>query len=605
MDIRNFAIIAHIDHGKSTLADRLLEITGAVKVGSGEQMLDTMELEKEKGITIKLNPARMYYRPSRPEILNPKSEALNKFQIQNTNSANSFDIRNSKLEFTDSTFQLNLIDTPGHVDFGYEVSRSLAAVEGVLLLVDASQGIQAQTLTNLHLVQKLGLVIIPVVNKIDLPTAQVEDTAEQVMKLLGCQLDDICFVSGKTGEGVADLLLAITNRIPAPSATVDKPLRALVFDSFFDPYLGAVAYVKVLDGRVSKQQRLLMRATTAQFDCLQTGYLQIKRFAQDTLENGEIGYVATGLKTVRDCRVGDTIVEAGSPAEALPGYQTPKPMVFASFFPEPGEERLLSQALEKLQLNDASLTYEPIHSKALGPGYNIGFLGLLHMEIVKERLNREFDVSVLVTTPTVAYKFQPDRQEEPWVDLEIVAPNRYYGTVSELCSRYRMNFVAVEYIGDRVICRYEAPLAEVIVEFYDRLKSVSAGYASMDYQLTGYREADLVAVDLLIAGEKIDAFTQYMVRSRADNYGRTIVSKLKDLIPRQNFEISLQAAIGGKIIARQTVSAFRKDVTAKLYGGDVTRKKKLLEKQKKGKKKMRSIGRVEIPNQVFIDLLRQ
>ena len=569
MEIRNFAIIAHIDHGKSTLADRLLEKTGAVKVGSGEQVLDTMELEKEKGMTIKLNPARMFY------------------------------------EHDGKDFQLNLIDTPGHVDFGYEVSRSLAAVEGVILLVDASQGIQAQTLTNLHLVQKLGLVIIPVVNKIDLPTAQVEDTAEQVMNLLGCDFDDICFVSGKTGEGVNELLQAIAERIPAPAQTSDKPLRALVFDSFFDPYLGAVAYVKVIDGKLSKQQRLLMLATNAQFDCIQTGYLQIKRLAEKTLANGEIGYVATGLKTVRDCRVGDTIIESGSSAEALAGYQTPKPMLYASFFPEPGEERLLAQALEKLQLNDASLAYEPIHSKALGPGYNIGFLGLLHMEIVKERLNREFNVSVLVTTPTVAYKFVGERQEEPWVDLEIVGPSRYYGTISELCSRYRMNFVTVEYIGDRVVCQYEAPLSEVIIEFYDRLKSVTAGYASMDYQLTGYREADLVAVDLLIAGEKIDAFTQYMVRSKAESYGRGMVSKLKDLIPRQNFEISLQAAIGGKIIARETISAFRKDVTAKLYGGDVTRKRKLLEKQKKGKKKMRSLGRVEIPNQVFIDLLRQ
>ncbi len=569
MEIRNFAIIAHIDHGKSTLADRLLEKTGAVKIGTGEQMLDTMELEKEKGITIKLNPARMFYQHS------------------------------------GRGFQLNLIDTPGHVDFGYEVSRSLAAVEGVLLLVDASQGIQAQTLTNLHLVQKLGLTIIPVVNKIDLPTAQVEDTAEQVINLLHCDLDDICFVSGKTGEGVDGLLQAIVERIPAPARTETQPLRALVFDSFFDPYLGVVAYVKVLDGKLSKQQRLLMRATNAQFDCIQTGYLQIKRLAQDSLENGEIGYVATGLKTVRDCRVGDTIVESGSSVEGLPGYQTPKPMVFASFFPEPGEERLLAQALEKLQLNDASLVFEPVNSKALGPGFSIGFLGLLHMEIVKERLNREFDVSVLVTAPTVAYRTDGNIQQEPWVDLEIVAPGRYYGAVSELCAQYRMNFITVDYIGDRVICRYEAPLAEVIVEFYDRLKSVTAGYASMDYQLTGYREADLVAVDLLIAGEKIDAFTQYMVRSRAASYGRAMVSKLKDLIPRQNFEISLQAAIGGNVVVRENISAFRKDVTAKLYGGDVTRKKKLLEKQKKGKKKMRNIGRVEIPNQVFIDLLRQ
>ncbi|MEX1123706.1 MAG: GTP-binding protein, partial [Patescibacteria group bacterium] len=606
----------HIDHGKSTLADRLLEKTGAVKVGSGAQLLDTMDLEKEKGITIKLNPARMFY------------------------------------ELAGVRYQLNLIDTPGHVDFGYEVSRSLAAVEGVLLLVDASQGIQAQTLTNLHLVAKLGLTVIPVVNKIDLPTAQAEDTAEQIIKLLNCDLEDICFVSGKTGEGVDDLLRAIVDRISAPVKSPEKPLRALVFDSFFDPYLGVVAYVKVIDGQLKKQQRLNMRATNSQFDCIQTGYLQIKRHPQDSLENGEIGYVATGLKTVHECRVGDTIIEVGSTAQALPGFRpfqtmisssksenseikpmisssksenseikpmisssksensedglsAIRPMIFASFFPEPGEEQLLSQALDKLQLNDSSLAFDPVNSKALGPGFNIGFLGLLHMEIVKERLNREFDVSVLVTAPTVAYKLDNNQQEEPWVDLEIVAPGSHYGTISELCSRYRMNFVGVEYVGDRVICRYEAPLAEIIVEFYDRLKSVTAGYASMDYQITGYRQADLIAVDLLIAGEKIDAFTQYMVRSRAESYGRAMVKKLKDLIPKQNFEISLQAAIGGKIIARESISPFRKDVTAKLYGGDVTRKKKLLEKQKKGKKKMRSIGRVEIPNQVFIDLLRQ
>lgn len=570
MEIRNFAIIAHIDHGKSTLADRLLEKTGAVKSGSGQQLLDTMDLEKEKGITIKLNPARMFY------------------------------------DYQGSQYQLNLIDTPGHVDFGYEVSRSLAAVEGVLLLVDASQGIQAQTLTNLHIVEKLNLKIIPVVNKIDLPTAQVEDTAEQVINLLGCDLDDICFVSGKTGEGVDDLLEKIVNKIPEPPQTSNRPLRALVFDSFFDQYLGVVAYVKVIDGEVKSNQRLVMSATKSQFDCVQLGYLQIKRLAQPALKNGEIGYLATGLKTVHDCRVGDTIVSIGENVEALPGYQTPKPMIYASFFPEPGEERLLSQSLEKLQLNDASLVFEPINSQALGPGYNIGFLGLLHMEIVKERLNREFDVSVLVTSPTVAYKFdKANQQEEPWVDLELVCPSSYYGAVSELCSQYRMVFSDVEYIGDRVICRYEAPLSEVIVEFYDRLKSVTAGYASMDYKLTGYREADLVAVDLLIAGDKIDAFTQYMVRSKAQRYGRSMVEKLKNLIPRQNFEISLQAAIGGNIIARETIPAFRKDVTAKLYGGDVTRKRKLLEKQKKGKKKMRQLGRVEIPNQVFIDLLRQ
>jgi GTP-binding protein LepA len=568
MDIKNFAIIAHVDHGKSTLADRLLELTGTVKVGSGNQLLDTMELEREKGITIKLNPARMLYTEG------------------------------------DRNFQLNLIDTPGHVDFGYEVSRSLAAVEGVLLLVDASQGIQAQTLTNLHLAQQQHLVIIPVVNKIDLPHAEPEETAEQLIKILQCDLNDICFVSGKTGEGVEALLHAIVTRIPAPVARTAEPLQALVFDSFFDKFLGVVAYVKVVSGQIKKNQRLIMKATTATFDCLQAGYLQIKRVDSGQLENGEIGYLATGLKTVQDCRVGDTVV-ASSSSVGLPGYQTPKPMIFASFFPEPGKERELTVALDKLQLSDASLTYEPINSQALGPGYNIGFLGLLHLEIIKERLEREFDITVLVTTPTVAYKKEQDEWLEPWVSLEVVAPQAYYGVISDLAATHRTEFLEVAYVADRVICHYNAPMSEVIIDFYDQLKSVTAGYASMDYQYKEYRVADLVAVDLLIAGDKIDALTQYMIRGKAERYGRHLVDKLKELIPRQNFEISLQAVIGGKIIARADISAFRKDVTAKLYGGDVTRKNKLLDKQKKGKKRLRQLGRIEVPSEVFIELLKK
>jgi len=568
MQIRNFAIIAHIDHGKSTLADRLLEMTGTVKTGTGSQLLDTMELEKEKGITIKLNPARMFY------------------------------------QLDGRAYQLNLIDTPGHVDFGYEVSRSLEAVEGVLLLVDASQGIQAQTLTNLYLAQQLGLTIIPVVNKIDLPTAQSEDTAQQIIGLLNCSVDDICFVSGKTGEGVAELLEAIVTRIPAPADWPDRPLRALVFDSFFDPFLGVVAYVKVVDGQLRKGERLYMKATKAQFDCLQAGFLQIKRVPETVLNNGEIGYVATGLKSVQDCRVGDTII-ADPATEPLPGYQTPKSMIFASFFPEPGKERELTVALDKLKLSDASLLYEPINSQALGPGYNIGFLGLLHLEIIKERLNREFDINVLVTTPTVAYKKEGEQWFEPWVELEVVCPQTYYGAVSELVAAHRAEFKNVEYIADRVVCKYEAPLSEVITDFYDTLKSVTSGYASMDYQLKDYREADLVAVDLLIGGDKIDALTQHMVRVKAERYGRNLVDRLKELIPRQNFEVQLQAAIGGRIIARADIPAFRKDVTAKLYGGDVTRKNKLLDKQRKGKKRMRNLGRVEVPSEVFVELLRK
>lgn len=567
--IRNFAIIAHIDHGKSTLADRLLEKTHTVKTGLGAQLLDTMDLEKERGITIKLNPARMNYRHDNQD------------------------------------YQLNLIDTPGHVDFGYEVSRSLAAVEGVLLLVDASQGIQAQTLTNLNLARQLNLAVIPVINKIDLPTAQIEDCAEQIMKLLHCSFEDICLVSGKTGQGVEELLVRIVSRIPAPNPAPNAPLRALIFDSFFDQFLGVIAYIKVVDGQIKQGDRLVLPATQSTCEANQLGFMQIKRVVSLELKNGEIGYIATGLKNIQECRVGDTLMSQTASAEPLPGYQLPKPMVFASFFPEPGEERLLTAALEKLKLNDASLVYEPVHSQALGPGYSMGFLGLLHLEIVKERLEREYEVSVLVTTPTVAYRLDGNIKQEPWVDLEIVAPHSCYGAVTELTAQYRAEFQQVEYIGDRVVCHYQAPLAEIIIDFYDRLKSVTAGYASMDYQITGYREADLVAVDLMIAGDKIDAFTQYMVRSKAERYGRHLVEKLKDLIPRQNFEVSLQAAIGGKIIARADLPAFRKDVTAKLYGGDVTRKKKLLEKQKKGKKRLRQLGRVEIPTAVFVDLLRQ
>jgi len=567
-NIRNFAIIAHIDHGKSTLADRLLEETGTVKTGSGAQLLDTMELEKERGITIKLNPARMFY------------------------------------AFKGIKYQLNLIDTPGHVDFGYEVSRSLAAVEGVVLLVDASQGIQAQTLSNLHQAQKLNLKIIPVVNKIDLPTAQPEITAEQVMGLLGCQLEDIVFVSGKTGEGVKELLDKIVTEIPAPTVVEDAPLQAMVFDSFFNSYLGVVAYVKITGGKVNKGQRLFMKATKATFDVIQTGYLQMTRIEQPTLFAGEIGYVATGLKTVQDCRVGDTIVLSDA-TSALSGYQTPKPMIYASFFPEPGRERDLTVALDKLKLSDASLSYEPINSKALGPGYNIGFLGLLHLEIIKERLNREFDLNILVTTPSVAYEQNAEGWREPWVDLEIVCPQEFYGAVTELVSQNRAEFISVDYLGDRVISHYEAPLSDIISDFYDKLKSVTSGYASMDYLVKEYRAADLVAVDLLLAGDKIDALTQYMVRSKADRYGRNIVEKLKELIPRQSFEVMIQAAIGGKIIARADISALRKDVTAKLYGGDVTRKNKLLDKQRKGKKKMRNLGRVEVPSDVFVELLKK
>jgi len=569
MHIRNFAIIAHIDHGKSTLADRLLELTGTVKPGSGEQLLDTMELERERGITIKLNPARMSY------------------------------------EYRGKKYQLNLIDTPGHVDFNYEVSRSLSSVEGVILLVDASQGIQAQTITNLTLVRELGLKIIPAVNKIDLPNAQALETAAALVELVGCDEAEIVFVSGKTGEGVESLLQATVERFSPPPGNDSQPLRAMVFDSFFDPYLGVVAHVKVVDGHLEQGAPLSMMATRAGFKAEEIGYLQLDRVKASKLANGEIGYLATGLKKVADCRVGDTVILQGSNAQALTGYKEVKSMVFASFFPEPERESELGGALDKLKLSDASLKFEPIYSKALGPGYSVGFLGLLHLEIIKERLEREYGISVLVTTPTVAYRQEHGQSLEPWVELEIVAPKSYFGPVTQLASQARAVFRGVEYLGDQLIAQFEAPLAEIIIDFYDRLKSISSGYASMDYRLTDYRPVDLAEVELLIASEKVDALTQQIVRTKAQQYARSTVRRLKTLIPRQSFEVSLQAAIGGKIIARADIPALRKDVTAKLYGGDITRKKKLLEKQKRGKKKMRLLGRVEVPSSVFVELLRR
>jgi len=567
--IRNFAIIAHIDHGKSTLADRLLEITGTVKVGTGDQLLDTMELEKERGITIKLNPARMSYQ------------------------LNGID------------YQLNLIDTPGHVDFGYEVSRSLAAVEGVVLLVDATQGVQAQTISNLAIAKKLNLAIVPVVNKIDLPNAQTEETLNELCQLLDCRPEQIYQISAKTGAGVKALLADIIELVPPPNSTSDKPLRALVFDSFFDPFLGVIAYVKVVDGQLASRGRYRLCASQAELTPTQVGCLRLKRLTQEKLGNGEIGYVATGLKNLAQCRVGDTIAQSDQPSRPLPGYQQPKPMVFASIFPQQDKLSDLKRALEKLQLNDSSLTFTPTHFAALGSGFTIGCLGLLHLEIVRERLEREFAVSVVTTSPTVDYRQISEGWEEPWVRLEIVAPQRYFGAISELAARYRCEFLQTDYLADRSISYFYAPLGEIIVDFYNQLKSVSAGYASMDYQLYQYRPADLVRVDVLIAEEPVDALSQLIIRSKAESYGRFLVERLKSLIPRQNFAIKLQAVIGGKIIARADIPPFRKDVIAKLYGGDVTRKRKLLEKQRKGKKRMRLVGKVEIPGEVFVELLKR
>jgi len=567
--IRNFAIIAHIDHGKSTLADRMLEITGTVKIGAGEQLLDTMELEKERGITIKLNPVRMTY--------------LN----------------------NGISYQLNLIDTPGHVDFGYEVSRSLAAVEGAVLLVDATQGVQAQTITNLAVAKKLNLAIVPAVNKIDLPNAQTDETINEICQLTGCSKEHVHRISAKTGEGVSELLDDLINLIPSPASTNTKTPRALVFDSFFDPFLGVIAYVKVVDGQLSAGEKYRLCASQATFTPTQVGCLRLKRLARDYLGSGEIGYVATGLKNIAQCRVGDTIGPSEKVVEPLPGYLQPKPMVFASIFPQQEELAGLKRALEKLQLNDASLTFTPTHFAALGSGYTIGCLGLLHLEIVRERLEREYAISVTTTIPTVDYRQTDSGWEEPWVKLEIVAPHHYFGAISDLAARYRCEFLQTDYLADRNISYFYAPLGEIIVDFYNQLKSATAGYASMDYQLHEYRPADLARVDILIADKPVDALSQLVIRSKAESHGKFMVERLRALIPRQNFAIKLQAAIGGKIIARADIPPFRKDVTAKLYGGDVTRKRKLLEKQRKGKKRLRLFGQVEIPNEVFVELLKK
>lgn len=573
MERRNFAIIAHIDHGKSTLADRMLELCGAIKTGSGEQLLDTMDLEKERGITIKLNPARMNWTCQGVE------------------------------------YQLNLIDTPGHADFQYEVSRSLSAVEGAILIVDSSQNVQAQTLTHLSVAKQLKKVIIPVINKIDLPHSDRESTEQSIISLLGddpnFREDDICYVSGKTGEGVDTLLDKIVERIPPASKEISQPARALVFDSFYDSFLGVVAYVSVFSGRFTKNDKLQLMGSKANFGAIDTGYLQVTKFPSEQLQAGEIGYIATGLKRIADCRVGDTIIrqhEVG--ATPFPGYQPPKPMVFASLFADPDQATALSFAMEKLALNDASLVYQPIRSTALGAGYQIGCLGLLHMEIVKERLEREYNLNVLVTTPRVGYRQDSQHYVEPWATVEVVCPEKFYGPVLDLSTKRRFIFDSVDNIGDRLVMKFQAPMAELITDYYDRLKSITSGYGSLDYQPLDERPVDLVFIDLLLAGEKIDALREPVIRLKAQSWAKERVEKLRDLIPKHNFEISIQAAIDGKIIARADISPMRKDVTAKLYGGDVTRKRKLLEKQKSGKKKMKQIGRVSVPSSVFVELMK-
>ncbi|MBI4032817.1 elongation factor 4 [Candidatus Berkelbacteria bacterium] len=579
--IRNFCIIAHIDHGKSTLADRFIEHTGTVAQREmRDQLLDTMELERERGITIKLQPVRM------------------QFTVDG-------------IEYT-----LNLIDTPGHVDFTYEVSRSLAAVEGAILLVDASQGIQAQTLTTLHQAQAAGLTIVPVVNKIDLPNAEPELVAQELVKLLGCGQDDVLFASGKTGEGVDDILRTVVQRVPPPAGNPAAPLRALIFDSVYDTYRGVISYVRVVDGSINAPSAIRFMATGKDDQALEVGCLKPKMEKVDTLETGMIGYIVTNVRDVSQARVGDTVtLPSQSATQALPGYREITPMVYAGLFTTDGDVNALRDALGKLKLNDASLQYEPDSSTAFGLGFRAGFLGLLHLEIVTERLNREFNVDLIVTTPSVAYTHRQVGGKlvysEPWVKAEIVVPQAYVGPVMELASSRRGIYLGTEYLAsgvselERLILRYEFPLASIITNFYDTLKSASSGYASLNYELIGYREdEELVKLSVLVAGDDVEELGQVVHKSEALHRGAAVVKKLKELIPRQNFEIALQAALGGKIIARETISALRKDVTAKLYGGDRSRKDKLLKKQAEGKKRLKKLGKVDIPSDVFIQLLK-
>lgn len=574
--IRNFCIIAHIDHGKSTLADRMIELTQTIdKRLMKDQLLDSMDLERERGITIKLQPVCMRW----------------------------------------GEHQLNLIDTPGHVDFSYEVSRSLAAVEGSLLLVDAAQGIQAQTLTTLHQAQAQGLRIIPVVNKIDLPSAEPERVAQELMQLLHVRDDEIIFASGKTGDGVAEILEAVIARVPAPQGNVQGPLRALIFDSVYDSYRGVISYVRVLDGSLPERTGVKFMSTNVNDAALEVGTFQPAMVKSQRLEAGEIGYIVTGVKDVSQARVGDTITTVSNAAtQPLEGYKEAVPMVYAGMYAADGEVGAVRDGLERLKLNDAALRFEPDSSKAFGLGFRCGFLGLLHMEIVTERLRREHDLELIVTTPSVAYTSRDEHgraiYSEPWVAVEVVVPQSFLGPIMELVKSRRGIYLSTDYIdrdgeGQRVILHYEMPLAQVIVNFYDALKSVSSGYASMNYELIGYREdEELVKLDVLIANERVEELAQIVHRSEAPRRGRELVEKLKELIPKQNFEIRIQAAVGGKVLASESIAALRKDVTAKLYGGDRTRKDKLLRKQAEGKKRLKKLGKVDIPSDVFIRLLR-
>jgi len=586
--IRNFCIIAHIDHGKSTLADRMLEITGTVeKRDMKSQLLDSMDLEREKGITIKLAPVRMKH----------------------------------------GDYELNLIDTPGHVDFSYEVSRSLAACEGAVLVVDASQGIQAQTLANVYLAMAADLTIIPVLNKIDLPAADVPRVSAEVINLLGCKEEDIIKISAKTGEGVPAVLDAVVERISPPKGAADEPTRALIFDSYYDDYRGVVLYVRVVDGEIKKSATLDMLGTQASGIALEVGSLSPSMKPSDQLKTGEIGYIVTNLHTTREARVGDTItVRQAAATKPLAGYKLVQPFVYAGFFPVSNDDyQELKEAVEKLSLSDSALQFEPENSPVLGFGVRIGFLGLLHMDIIRERLEREYNLDLVVTNPSTDYQVDltsgdeldiksasdlPDVSKvkeirEPWIKGEIVVPQQFIGPVLQLIVSKRGRQNNLSYIDERALISFEAPLANLLTDFYDQLKSITSGYGSFNYELDNYRAEDLVRVDFYVAGEMVDALSVMAHRSEAQSLGRETVKKLKDVIPRQSFEVALQAGIGGKFIARENIGAYRKDVTGYLYGGDVSRKKKLLAKQAKGKKRMKRFGKVDIPSEAFMVMLKR
>ncbi|MEW9701568.1 translation elongation factor 4 [Paenibacillus sp. SI8] len=591
--IRNFSIIAHIDHGKSTLADRILEYTGALSSREmQEQVLDQMDLERERGITIKLQAVRLTYRADDGE-----------------------------------QYILNLIDTPGHVDFTYEVSRSLAACEGALLVVDAAQGIEAQTLANVYLALDNNLEILPVINKIDLPSADPERVKQEVEDVIGLDASEAVLASAKAGIGIKEILEQVCQKVPAPEGDPDQPLKALIFDSHYDAYKGVIVYVRVVDGSIKAGSKIKMMATNKTFEVIEVGAFKPRMSIVDSLDVGDVGFIVAGIKNVGDTRVGDTVTEAGRPApEALPGYRRINPMVFCGLYPiETSDYNDLREALQKLELNDASLRFEPETSTALGFGFRCGFLGLLHMEIIQERIEREFNIPLITTAPSVIYRVKltngdvmdidnpsnyPDPQrieyvEEPYVKASVIVPNDYVGTIMELCQGKRGEYINMEYLdSNRVTLTYDLPLSEIVYDFFDQLKSRTKGYASFDYEVTGYKKSNLVKMDILLNNEQVDALSFIVHRDTAYNRGKIICDKLKELIPRQMFEVPIQAAIGQKIVARETVKAMRKNVLAKCYGGDISRKRKLLDKQKEGKKRMKQVGSVEVPQEAFMAVLK-